>query len=108
MEALSEMELSHVTTLAIGVPDKFVPHGSQEVLRKMLGLDAEGLYFRFRSFFARTAGARERRGAEGEGALDATAPKTGGSGSPGVTGTSGGTGVARARGVGGASRPAAG
>ena len=73
------MELSGVTTLAIGVPDKFVPHGSQEVLRKMLGLDAEGLYFRFRSFFARAAGARERRGAEGEGALDPRGPEHRGS-----------------------------
>jgi 1-deoxy-D-xylulose-5-phosphate synthase len=52
-EALSEMELHGVETLLIGVPDKFVPHGSQEVLRKVLGLDADGLYFRLRSFFAR-------------------------------------------------------
>ena len=65
LEALSEMELSQVATLAIGVPDKFVPHGSQDVLRKMLGLDAEGLYFRFRSFFAKAAGAR-RLHLEGE------------------------------------------
>ncbi|MBZ0102286.1 MAG: hypothetical protein K8I65_09015, partial [Thermoanaerobaculia bacterium] len=39
--------------LHIGVPDKFIPHGSQEILRKTLGLDADGLYFRFRTFFAR-------------------------------------------------------
>jgi len=56
-EALSEMELHGVETLLVGVPDKFVPHGSQEVLRKVLGLDAEGLYFRFRTFFARGAAA---------------------------------------------------
>ena len=42
-EALSEMELASVDDLPIGVPDKFVPHGSQEVLRKTLGLDADGL-----------------------------------------------------------------
>jgi 1-deoxy-D-xylulose-5-phosphate synthase len=52
-EALSEMELHGVETLLVGVPDRFVPHGSQEVLRKILGLDADGLYFRFRTFFAR-------------------------------------------------------
>ncbi|KAB2956991.1 MAG: 1-deoxy-D-xylulose-5-phosphate synthase, partial [Thermoanaerobaculia bacterium] len=52
-EALSEMELRGAETLLVGVPDKFVPHGSQEILRKVLGLDADGLYFRFRSFFAR-------------------------------------------------------
>ncbi|MBZ0090006.1 MAG: hypothetical protein K8H90_06480, partial [Thermoanaerobaculia bacterium] len=55
LEALAEMELHQVATLAIGVPDKFVPHGSQEVLRKTLGLDAESLYFRLRSFFAQRA-----------------------------------------------------
>ena len=41
----------------IGVPDKFVPHGSQDVLRKTLGLDAESLYFRFRTFFGERAAA---------------------------------------------------
>ena len=54
-EALSEMELRGAETLLVGVPDKFVPHGSQDVLRKSLGLDADGLYFRLRSFFARGA-----------------------------------------------------
>jgi 1-deoxy-D-xylulose-5-phosphate synthase len=52
-EALSEMELYGAETLLVGVPDRFVPHGSQEVLRKVLGLDAEGLYVRLRSFVAR-------------------------------------------------------
>jgi 1-deoxy-D-xylulose-5-phosphate synthase len=56
-EALAELELHGVETSLIGVPDKFVPHGSQEILRKVLGLDADGLYFRFRAFFARAAGA---------------------------------------------------
>ena len=37
LEALSEMELGEVATLTVGVPDQFVPHGSQEVLRKLLG-----------------------------------------------------------------------
>ena len=96
LEALSEMELAGVTTLAIGVPDKFVPHGSQEVLRKTLGLDAEGLYFRFRSFFAKSAGARERRGAAGDGSQGAVSPQGGGAE---VSGT---------RGASGASRPATG
>jgi len=60
LEALAEMEISGVATLTVGVPDRFVPHGSQEVLRKVLGLDAEGLYFRLRTFFGqRVAGAAE-------------------------------------------------
>jgi deoxyxylulose-5-phosphate synthase len=54
------MELEGVESLLVGVPDKFIPHGSQDVLRKMLGLDADGLYFRFRSFFA--AGAAKSAG----------------------------------------------
>lgn len=57
-EALSEMELDRVRLRTIGVPDRFVPHGSQDVLRKLLGLDAESLYFRFRSFFAARRAAR--------------------------------------------------
>jgi len=68
LEAISEMELEGVETMIVGVPDKFVPHGSQDVLRKVLGLDAEGLYFRFRGFFA--AGRRKdaaRSGGEAAG-----------------------------------------
>ena len=56
-EALSELELRGVETLHLGVPDKFIPHGSQDVLRKLLGLDPESLYFRFRTFFSRAAAA---------------------------------------------------
>jgi 1-deoxy-D-xylulose-5-phosphate synthase len=65
LEAITEMELSGVEVSTHGVPDKFVPHGSQDVLRKVLGLDAEGLYFRFRSFFARGAGVVSPRPASG-------------------------------------------
>lgn len=51
LEAISELSLGGVETLCLGVPDRFVPHGSQRVLRRALGLDAEGLYFRLRQFF---------------------------------------------------------
>lgn len=51
MEALAEMGLEGVETLCLGLPDRFVPHGSQKLLRQALGLDAEGLYFRLRQFF---------------------------------------------------------
>ena len=54
-EAIAELELQGIEMLHVGVPDKFVPHGSQDVLRKILGLDAESLFFRFRTFFARAA-----------------------------------------------------
>jgi len=55
LEAISEMELHGVEATLIGVPDRFIPHGSQDVLRKVLGLDADGLYFRFRSCFGGAA-----------------------------------------------------
>jgi 1-deoxy-D-xylulose-5-phosphate synthase len=58
LEAISEMAIEGVETQLVGVPDKFVPHGSQDVLRKTLGLDAESLYFRFRTFFGAAARAR--------------------------------------------------
>lgn len=51
LEAVSDMGLDGVETLALGIPDRFIPHGSQEVLRRSLGLDPEGLYFRLRQFF---------------------------------------------------------
>jgi 1-deoxy-D-xylulose-5-phosphate synthase len=82
LEAISELELEGVETLVVGVPDKFVPHGSQEVLRKSLGLDADGLYFRFRRFFA-AAGGRKQEGAEpgtgarGDAAAGAARPAAG-------------------------------
>jgi len=63
LEAVAEMALEGVETLVVGVPDQFVPHGSQDVLRKLLGLDADGLYFRFRSFFAAGAAKPSERGA---------------------------------------------
>jgi len=55
MEALAEMGLGQVEVVPIGVPDKFVPHGGQDVLRKALGLDAESLGFSFRRTFAAAA-----------------------------------------------------
>jgi len=77
LEALSEMELEAVETLVVGVPDKFVPHGSQDVLRKVLGLDADGLYFRFRRFFAAAAGVREADADARSGTADASRPAAG-------------------------------
>ncbi len=60
LETISEMELSGVETMIVGVPDRFVPHGKQEVLRKVLGLDAESLFFRFRTFFGAGAQSKAR------------------------------------------------
>jgi 1-deoxy-D-xylulose-5-phosphate synthase len=51
LEAMAEMGLEGVETLCLGIPDRFVPHGSQRLLRQALGLDADGIYFRLRQFF---------------------------------------------------------
>jgi 1-deoxy-D-xylulose-5-phosphate synthase len=57
LEAIADMGLEGVETLCLGIPDRFVPHGSQRVLRQALGLDADGIYFRLRQFFtAATSG----------------------------------------------------
>jgi len=63
LETVAELELRGVEVLPIGIPDRWVPHCSQEVLRKAHGLDAEGIYFRLRRFFAAGAG---RAAADGE------------------------------------------
>ena len=82
----AKLRANGVELLPIGVPDRFVPHGSQEVLHKSLGLDAESLTFRFRRYFA---------------AAKASTPGTG-SAEPAAEAKSSATGL------GGAPRPAAG
>ncbi len=63
LEAITEMGLEGIETLCLGIPDRFVPHGSQQTLQQSLGLDSAGIYFRLRQFFAAS---RDRfgRGAE--------------------------------------------
>jgi len=77
LECISELELEGVETMVVGVPDRFVPHGSQDVLRKTLGLDAESLYFRFRRFFAAQAAERGEEASPRSGAPGATRPAAG-------------------------------
>ena len=40
---LQEEGISEIKALNIGVPDKFIEHGTQEILRKKYGLDEEGI-----------------------------------------------------------------
>ena len=60
LEALGEEMLQAVRVLRIGLPDRFVEHGPQEMLRRKYGLDAEGIARRVRRFLqpqrARTVG----------------------------------------------------
>lgn len=44
LESLTEMGLSSVKIRNIGIPDLFVEHGSQRELRRLFGLDEEGIY----------------------------------------------------------------
>lgn len=41
LEHLSEMDIDGLKIKMLGLPDKFIEHGPQNLLRKMLGLDAE-------------------------------------------------------------------
>ncbi len=52
MEAVERLGVAGVRFERLGVPDEFQPHGSQEILRARLDLDAEGIHRRAREFFA--------------------------------------------------------
>jgi 1-deoxy-D-xylulose-5-phosphate synthase len=43
LEYLNEKELHNVEIKTLGIPDRFVEHGTQAELRRILGLDAEGI-----------------------------------------------------------------
>jgi 1-deoxy-D-xylulose-5-phosphate synthase len=44
LETLEQNNIDGIKVKRIGIPDKFVEHGSQEILRKKYGLDKEGIY----------------------------------------------------------------
>nr|MDA8099763.1 hypothetical protein [Nitrospiraceae bacterium] len=54
LELLEAAKLSSVKTCRIGLPDQFVEHGAQSILRKKYGLDAEGVYATVKRFFEET------------------------------------------------------
>ena len=43
LELLQAHGLNHVAVRCIGLPDQYVEHGSQSLLRHKYGLDAEGI-----------------------------------------------------------------
>jgi len=55
MEALEEMEIS-ARVKRLGVPDRFVPHATQQEQRHELGIDEEGLAAAFQAWFAPARG----------------------------------------------------
>jgi len=51
LELLGSTKLAKVRVECLGLPDKFIEHGSQELFRSMFDLDDEGIARRVRSFF---------------------------------------------------------
>jgi 1-deoxy-D-xylulose-5-phosphate synthase len=51
LQSLENSKLADIRTECIGLPDKFVEHGPQGLLRSMFNLDAEGIAHRIRSSF---------------------------------------------------------
>jgi 1-deoxy-D-xylulose-5-phosphate synthase len=43
LELLQAHRIEQVTVRSIGLPDKYIEHGSQNILRHKYGLDAEGI-----------------------------------------------------------------
>jgi 1-deoxy-D-xylulose-5-phosphate synthase len=44
LELLEEKHLTHITCKRLGIPDTFVEHGGQEILRHKYGIDADGIF----------------------------------------------------------------
>ncbi|MGD2079827.1 MAG: 1-deoxy-D-xylulose-5-phosphate synthase [Nitrospirota bacterium] len=44
LEALHRMDLGRVEARSLGIPDQFIEHGSQAELRRLCGIDEEGIY----------------------------------------------------------------
>ncbi|HEX2769102.1 MAG TPA: 1-deoxy-D-xylulose-5-phosphate synthase [Geobacteraceae bacterium] len=52
LELLEEERITNVRIKRLGIPDRFIEHGSQAQLRKDLGLDAEGIAAAVEAFLA--------------------------------------------------------
>jgi 1-deoxy-D-xylulose-5-phosphate synthase len=50
VEFLNKIEIPHIKVKRIGIPDIFIEQGSQDELRKIYGLDEEGIYLTTSSF----------------------------------------------------------
>ncbi|HYA88127.1 MAG TPA: 1-deoxy-D-xylulose-5-phosphate synthase [Nitrospirota bacterium] len=54
LECLDTNGVSGIKTHRIGLPDSYIEHGAQAVLRKKYGLDAEGIYESVKEFIERS------------------------------------------------------
>ncbi len=54
LECLDASLMTGVKTLRIGLPDEYIEHGPQNVLRQKYGLDADGIYAKIKDFVMRS------------------------------------------------------
>jgi len=55
LELLADEKFTGLKIKRIGIPDRFIEHGTQAELRQILGLDAEGIAATVKTFMAKTA-----------------------------------------------------
>ncbi len=55
LELLADEKFTGLKIKRIGIPDRFIEHGTQTELRQMLGLDAEGIAAAVKTLMAKTA-----------------------------------------------------
>lgn len=55
LECVEDNRLSAVKVLRIGLPDRFIEHGTQTLLRQKYGLDADGIFTAVRDFVEKTS-----------------------------------------------------
>ncbi len=61
LESLSDQGITHVPTKVLGLPDKFIEQGPQDLLRVQYGLTADGIYEEAKALYTMTALGVERR-----------------------------------------------
>lgn len=54
LECLDDRKISGIKTLRIGLPDIYIEHGPQKVLRQKYGLDADGIYASVKEFIEKS------------------------------------------------------
>ncbi len=54
LECIDDNRLAGVKTHRIGLPDRFIEHGTQSVLRQKYGLDADGIFKSVKDFMEKT------------------------------------------------------
>src|SRR2546428_8535418 len=61
LESLSDQGIVHVPTIVLGLPDKYIEQGPQDLLRVQYGLTADGIYESAKALYTMTGLGVERR-----------------------------------------------